>query len=184
MPNFSCSKAKHKKYTSSSESCSKRLWQKILRAIEKEIIAIQKYLTSCPQIDVEQVYNSLHQERKKLVTPIWEPDNNYIYKWKSIIYKGKGFGDNIPEFYTANGERVRSKSELIIADLLTKEGIPYRYEYPIYLKGFGRIYPDFTTLNIRNRKEIQLLNKRLLALVQSAILILTKLQRRNRHYEF
>ena len=66
---------------------------------------------------------------------------------------GKEFSEIAPEFYTTNGERVRSKSEIIIADLLTKEGIPYRYECPIYLIGIGRIYPDFTVLNIRNRKE-------------------------------
>ena len=52
------------------------------------------------------------------------------------------------------GERVRSKSEVIIADMLSKEGIPYRYEYPLYIKGFGKIYPDFTVLNIKKREEL------------------------------
>lgn len=52
------------------------------------------------------------------------------------------------------GERVRSKSELIIADILSKEGVPYRYEYPLYLRGMGRIYPDFTVLNITKREEV------------------------------
>lgn len=42
---------------------------------------------------------------------------------------------------------------MIIADLLNKEGIPYRYEYPIQLNGVGWIYPDFTVLNVRLRKE-------------------------------
>ena len=49
---------------------------------------------------------------------------------------------------------MRSKSELIIADLLYKEGVPYRYEYPLYLNGLGRIYPDFTVLNTKERKEL------------------------------
>ena len=52
------------------------------------------------------------------------------------------------------GERVRSKSEIIIANLLNKQGIPYRYEYPVYLSGWGKVYPDFTLLNVRERKEI------------------------------
>lgn len=34
------------------------------------------------------------------------------------------------------------------------DNIPYHYERPIYLKGFGMVYPDFCCLNIRRRKEI------------------------------
>ena len=33
-------------------------------------------------------------------------------------------------------------------------GIPYRYEYPVNLKGYGIVYPDFTLLNVKERKEI------------------------------
>ena len=49
---------------------------------------------------------------------------------------------------------MRSKSELIIANALEQCGVPYRYEYPLYLKGIGTVYPDFTCLNINKRKEI------------------------------
>lgn len=128
--------------------------KKLLCSIEKELNAIQKYLSTYPELNAENIYDSLHEERKKLVTPLFESDEDFLQKWKAVEYEGKGFKDDSPEFYTANGERVRSKSELIIADLLSKEGIPYRYEYPIYLKGYGRIYPDFTTLNVKTRKEI------------------------------
>ena len=38
--------------------------------------------------------------------------------------------------------------------MLSKEGIPYRYEYPIYLRGVGRIYPDFTVLRVQTRQEV------------------------------
>ena len=50
------------------------------------------------------------------------------------------------EIYTERGERVRSKSEKIIADKLFLQNIPYHYERPIYLKGFGMVYPDFCCL--------------------------------------
>ena len=56
---------------------------------------------------------------------------------------------------TNRGERVRSKSEKIIADKLLNEGIPYRYECPIRL-GNTILYPDFTALNKRTRKEFYL----------------------------
>ena len=128
--------------------------KKVLCAIEKELSAIKKYLSNYPMVNAEQIYENLHRERRKLVSPILEPDEQYVKSWKSVKYQGKAFSEDTPEFYTAKEERVRSKSELIIADLLNKEGIPYRYEYPIHLSGMGKIYPDFTVLNVKKRKEM------------------------------
>ena len=63
----------------------------------------------------------------------------------------------MPEYLTARGERVRSKSEIIIADTLFRLKIPYRYEYPLNLKNTKgeklTLYPDFTCLNLRTRRE-------------------------------
>ena len=128
--------------------------KKILNTIEKELKTIQKYLSNYPQTNVEQIYDTLHKERQKLIVPVLEPENQYVSGWEAVQYEGKGFKDNTPEFYTARGERVRSKSELIIADLLYKEAIPYRYEYPIHFNGIGKIYPDFILLNVKKRKEL------------------------------
>lgn len=128
--------------------------EKVLTNVEKELKATEKYLEATQKLNTKQLYKTLHKERQKLVEPIWIPDNEYVSTWQSVAYKGKEFSEGFPEFYTAQGERVRSKSEVIIADLLSKEGIPYRYEYPIYLKGVGVVYPDFTMLDIRERKEL------------------------------
>ncbi len=57
-------------------------------------------------------------------------------------------------FTTAHGEKVRSKSEVIIADTLLRMGIPYIYEKPYYYDGNKSFNPDFTVLNVRRRKEI------------------------------
>ena len=51
------------------------------------------------------------------------------------------------------GERVRSKSEQLIADRLYVNGIPYKYECPITLDGIT-FHPDFTILRLSDRKEI------------------------------
>lgn len=127
--------------------------EQVLRSIEKEIKAINRYLEGCPNVHIEEVYERLHIERQKLVNPIRQTDEQYIKEWVAVRYQGKEFEENTPEFFTVKGERVRSKSEIIIADLLAREGIPYRYEYPLYIKGYGTIYPDFTILNVRTRKE-------------------------------
>lgn len=63
-------------------------------------------------------------------------------------------GDNA--IITEKGEAVRSKSEKIIADKLYMKEIPYVYEQPLYLKGYGYVVPDFKILNVRTKKEYYL----------------------------
>ena len=128
--------------------------EKIIRSAEKEIKAIENYFSNCPVIEVEHVYEKMHDVRKKLIEAIVQTDEEYIASWEAVQYTGKAFEEDFPEFYTAKGERVRSKTEVIIADLLYREGIPYRYEYPIEIEEWGRVYPDFTVLHVRERKEL------------------------------
>lgn len=128
--------------------------EKILRSVDKELMAIKHYLKHYPEINAEQIYENLHKGRQCLVHPIRVPDHIYINQWESRSYSTKVFSVDVPEYYSIKGERVRSKSEVIIADMLYRMGIPYHYEYPLYLKGMGEIYPDFTVLNVRVRKEM------------------------------
>ncbi len=128
--------------------------KKVLCAAEQELKAIQKYFSSCPSTYTEEIYESLHVERQKLIIPVEETDEEYIKNWEAVEYEGKRFYEDAPELYTAKRERVRSKSEVIIADLLNKEGVPYRYEYPLELNSYGVIYPDFSVLNVKKREVI------------------------------
>jgi hypothetical protein len=127
--------------------------EKVLKAAEKELMGIDGYLKYLPQYRAEDIYTNLACERQALVTPFFETDEMFRERWESVSYERKGFPDDFPEFLTDRGERVRSKSELIIANLLAKAGVPYRFEYPLYLKGLGLIHPDFMVLNLRLRRE-------------------------------
>lgn len=133
--------------------CQKDYDQKILRSAEKELKKLEKIRKNYPGQTCEEIYNNIHIQRKKLVQPIWLPDEEYIKEWEQKEYRGKMFWEDLPEHYTDKGERVRSKSEVLIANALNKNKIPYRYEQPIYLNGWGTIHPDFTVLNVRLRKE-------------------------------
>jgi hypothetical protein len=128
--------------------------EKVLASVRKELSAIERYFACCPGLEAECIYSNLNKERQNLVFPVKTTDEQFIEEWKSVEYQGKHFYGETPEYVTMNGDKVRSKSEWIIADLLTKEGIPYRYEYPLYLSGFYTVYPDFTLLDIRTRKEV------------------------------
>ena len=106
---------------------------------------------------VEKAFSKLSEARRKLVKPVCLPDENFAEIWQAIPYEKKPFPVNIPEFHTLQGERVRSKSEIIIADTLSRMNIPYRYEFPLEIKtenGEKRtFFPDFLCLNLRTRQE-------------------------------
>lgn len=128
--------------------------EKILSSINKELYALDKYLMLEPEISAEEIYENLQEERRKLIIPIVESREEFISNWEKMEYVGKAFDAFAPILYTAKGERVRSKSEVIIADSLNRVGVPYRYECPLYVEGWGTVHPDFTVLNVKERKEI------------------------------
>lgn len=127
---------------------------KILNCIEQELKAIERYLNTCPKVMPEDWYKELHSERQKMIVPIAPDWERLRADWLSLQYEGKGFDERSPEIYTDKGERVRSKSELLIANELYRTDVAYRYEYPVYIKGFGTIYPDFMILSKKKQKEI------------------------------
>ncbi len=106
--------------------------------------------------DYETIYDELSCVRKRLIRPVEIPDDEYRDAWETVSYEGKPFREDMPEFYTEKNERVRSKSEVLIANLLLRMKIPYRYEYPVLLRGAGTLYPDFTILDVHRRREIYL----------------------------
>ena len=128
--------------------------KRVLDSVEKELYAVEKYLMLSPHILAKDIYENLQEERRKLINPITESKEDFISNWENTEYVGKTFEAFAPMLYTAKGERVRSKSEVIIADTLNREGIPYRYECPIYVEGWGTVHPDFTVLNVEERREI------------------------------
>ena len=122
--------------------------------LKRDIATINNFLAAFHPEELDNAFTKLHPGRRALVVPVREPDEDFIARWRHLPYTGKPFEINAPELYTASGVRVRSKSEVIIADALDRAGIPYRYEYPTSVKGWGTLYPDFTCLNSRDRKEI------------------------------
>jgi len=113
---------------------------------------LKRYMPEC----VIDAYISLPKERQILIHSYILPEEEYVKAWESRTYIGKGFAAGVPEIYTEKGERVRSKSEKILADKFNLMDIPYLYECPLQLVGYGVVYPDFTLLNKRTRKEYYL----------------------------
>ncbi len=93
-------------------------------------------------------------ERRGLITPVQPTLQEKLAAWKNRSYQGRSFRQDDPRIYTNNRERVRSKTEKIIADALEKAGVTYKYEAPLLMEDGATVYPDFTFFDPSTEKEI------------------------------
>ena len=100
-----------------------------------------------------ELYDELDCVRKAVVQPVVVTDEEFARRWSEVTYAPSSFDEGAPEHYTDKNERVRSKSEIMIANALNMNNVPYRYEYPLKLKDGRIVRPDFLCLNVRTREE-------------------------------
>lgn len=130
--------------------------EKVYRMIQTEIKSIEALLKHSEDynIKIRKVYSDSPEEVKELIYPIDCMDTDYARKWKELDYKANPIPIQDTEYNTDNGECVRSKSEMNIANALFKYGAIYLYEAPVTLKNGKTVYPDFTIINVKQRKVI------------------------------
>lgn len=129
--------------------------RKILKLAETEVKRINGLLNCRAGSEkIKRLYSDMDSRIKKYIVPLDISDEEYALLWMGEPFEHKDVSDLKTEYYTDNDERVRSKSEINIANMLRKNGVPYKYECPLFLKGCGTIHPDFTALNVRRRKVI------------------------------
>lgn len=153
---------KAKNYKLAKALAQKDYDKKLIASLKKELKFLQRTLRSYKWLEnssrsAAQIFAKLNKLRRPLISPVCLPVKDFSELWQSVEYPRKPFSENIPELYTSQNERVRSKSEIIIADTLHRLNIPYRYEYPLEItteKGLHRTFhPDFICLNLRTRQE-------------------------------
>ncbi len=127
--------------------------EKLISAFEAQLKAIDQFLKCYDHNAPMKVYEDLSVQRKRIVKSIFMSDEEYVKQWLSEPYDKLGFKNGDPVYITANGERVRSKSEMLIANELLRFGIPYRYEFPVFSDGVKIAAPDFNCLNVRLHKD-------------------------------
>ena len=141
----------HTKKAFISKLAQKDYDARLIKILQAQIKSLEKYI-ECSNRKIEQLYARMNKIRQSLITPVTLTNAQYIEEWKHITWQGLPFTEDSNEYYTSNKERVRSKSEVIIADLLAREGIPYRYEFPFEFNDVT-FHPDFLCLNLRTRQE-------------------------------
>lgn len=141
-----------------SQLAQKEYDRTVLLELQRELKVLDHFLKAYHPERIHQIYSSTTPARKAYVKPLRFPDEEFAEQWLAVKYSGKPFPAEAASLLTSRGERVRSKSEIIIADTLARLNIPYRYEYPHELKVRGKrhlvtFHPDFTCLNAATRKE-------------------------------
>lgn len=88
-------------------------------------------------------------EYKELLLPHFQPISEELYEWSNGLYESN---TKYPEqliHKTMTGKCVRSKSEVLIDNVLHKYQIPFRYEAALQI-GDQILYPDFTIRHPRS----------------------------------
>ena len=142
-------------YETVKSLAQKNYYQKLLKVTEKEWKLLQGFIEQFAPESLMDVYENMSEQRKHLVDPLILPDDQFVEKWLEESRAIAGLHRNSYEkpegFRTENGELVRSKSEMILANLYRHLHVPYVYEYPVKLED-GWVFSDFRALNVRLRK--------------------------------
>ncbi len=122
----------------------------LLKTVRKNCAVLRHAIRNL--IPVEDRYERMSPGKKELIDPIISTRQSYIDAWYRKYPGGMNpyFEEGV--YQTDRGEKVRSKSEKILADLFYKREIPYQYEPEITLKDGSKVYPDFLLLNVRERR--------------------------------
>lgn len=128
--------------------------EKLLKLAKKRLGQINRLLKDFDEYEVDKLYDDLHSARKKLIVAIDKTLEQKYEEWVNLEYQGKEFKEGTSLILTEKNERVRSKSEKIMADFFYRNGIEYKYEKPLYLKGFGTVYPDFSLYSKKQGCEV------------------------------
>ncbi len=132
----------------------KNYYRQVLKTAEEERDKLEKILKKLDKIeDTDSVFLKLKPEQKNLIEPYVQNLNKKdLEKWKNDFMTHRNIADN-SSLITKAGTRVRSKSELIIAERFETYGIPYKYECAIFVGDKDVWFPDFTVLNKRTGQQ-------------------------------
>lgn len=135
----------------------KQYYISIKPILEKNLCELKRFINKYKKENADNIYELLSDERKKLVTPLKVSVNEQIKRWQEETYeKNNMYSENL-RYETEQGDLVRSKSEVIIANILYqhRKDILYKYERPLTLMIEGKmktVYPDFTIINVHTGK--------------------------------
>lgn len=128
--------------------------QRIICKIDRENRALNAYIRVLEKDNPDCVYEMLSKQRRNLIQPIMLTAEKFAELWQIQPFTANALFIEQKQYETKRGEMVRSKSEMLFANLYYELGIPYRYECSLKLRDGTVKYPDFTLLDVRHRRFI------------------------------
>lgn len=132
----------------------KKYAKQLQKKSKAELSCIDELIRQYDDGNVDEVYSRLSDGLTDAIVPVVVPDDKFLESWLKTDYPENDYYDEVKIYKSLKGERMRSKSEVIIADMLTKNDIPYLYEKPLKLNDGSTMIPDFTLLQMKTRQEI------------------------------
>ena len=127
--------------------------EKCLEITEKRIEAVDAFLKIDSSTSCEEIYNNMDPKLRQFINPLGLTLDEKMERWNNMKYEPYLAHPEELVFNTDGGDKVRSKSEKIIADILYKHGVLYHYEMPLFI-GNKMIVPDFTIYDAKNNRII------------------------------
>lgn len=128
--------------------------KKLYKRVLAELADMNRYLARHSADELAQVYTDMNTYRKELIIPKAISDEQFAKEWEKENYNTNPYYPEQKVYPTKKDEMVRSKSEVMLADMYCEMGIPYRYEAELVMKNGKKRYPDFTLLKIGTREVI------------------------------
>lgn len=137
------------------ELCQFHYEKKIFKALAIQLKLLRKFTTAYKLQSAENIYKNLNEGIKKYATPLIYNEEKFSELWNNSNnnYASLAFSTESPELISTAGIRVRSKSEMMIADCLSKNKIPFKYEFPIKTANRITLHPDFICLNTKTHQQ-------------------------------
>lgn len=137
------------------ELCQAYYERKVFKALAIQLKLLKKFTTTYELQSAETIYKNLNKGIIKHVIPIIYDEEKFSELWtkSNNNYASLAFSTESPELISTSGIRVRSKSEMVIADCLTRNKIPFKYEFPIKTTNGITLHPDFICLNTKTHQQ-------------------------------
>lgn len=123
----------------------KRYLKIYIKLITQNILALELFLQTTKPPTPDNVWRALPDAYKHLPHKAFFPKEYRGKMWGKEEYDKSTYRSQELRHTTARGEKVRSKSEALIANLLHRHKLPYRYEQKLHIKN-REFVPDFTIL--------------------------------------
>ena len=129
-----------------TELAQKRYDKRFVAAAEAELKSIRMFLQNY-ELKTSELATEFPPDLIGKMDIVDVAFDEYSNAWQNEAYIPKMIDDRVLVHITAKGERVRSKSEELIANQLFARKIPYKYECPVVMFDGEYRYPDFTILS-------------------------------------